>query len=453
MDAKILIVDDKKSVRTAIGMTLEGEYRILLAEKGSEALELFHQESPDLILLDIGLPDMSGMDVLNDVKKKDPDAMVIMVTAIEDVKTIVEAVKMGAYDYLVKPINAQELLLTAKNALENKGLKHQLRTIQRQGIDKYQFEIIGQSSKIKETIETAEKVSKSVGTPVLLVGESGSGKGVLARAIHYSAKDVPGPFVTVNCGAIPKDLVESELFGYERGAFTGAMADGKKGRFEEAAKGTLFLDEIGAMPLSAQAKLLGVLEDRTFYRVGGENKIEVSSRMIAATNANLEEAVEKEGFRRDLYFRINVVKIEVPPLRERPDDIIPLAEHFMAHYNYKFGKEFITISSEVKEILLKYLWPGNIRELSNTIERIILLEEGDTLLPEHLSAIYEIVEGKKPGVEFDLSRDGIDYEETIKTLIKEALKQTQGNVSKAAQHLNIPAHKLRYQIKKYGLKR
>ncbi len=180
--------------------------------------------------------------------------------------------------------------------------------------------------------------------------------------------------------------------------------------------------------------------------------MEVSWRKIAATNDDLEEAVEKEGFRRDIYFRINVVKIEVPPLRERPDDIIPLVEHFMAHYNYKFGKEFITISSEVKEILLKYIWPGNIRELRNTIERIILLEEGDTLLPEHLSAIYEIV-GKKPEVEFDLSRDGIDYEETIKTLIKEALKQTQGNVSKAAQYLNIPAYKLRYQIKKYGLKR
>ncbi|MCK5254650.1 MAG: sigma 54-interacting transcriptional regulator, partial [Deltaproteobacteria bacterium] len=288
---------------------------------------------------------------------------------------------------------------------------------------------------------------------VLITGESGTGKELIAHGIHNLSKRSTNTFVPVNCAALPENLFESELFGYERGAFTGAMTDGKRGRFEEAAKGTLFLDEIGAMPLSAQAKLLGVLEDRTFYRVGGEDKIEVSSRMIAATTANLEEAVEKEGFRRDLYFRINVVKIEVPPLRERPDDIIPLVEHFMAHYNYKFGKEFITISSEVKEILLKYIWPGNIRELRNTLERIILLEEGDTLLPEHLSAIYEIVEGKKPGVEFDLSRDGIDYEETIKTLIKEALKQTQGNVSKAAQNLNIPAHKLRYQIKKYGLKR
>ena len=433
-------------------MTLEEKYRVLLAEKGSEALELFHQESPDLILLDIGLPDISGMDVLKDVKKKDPDAMVIMVTAIEEVKTIVEAVKLGAYDYLVKPIDAQELLLTAKNALENKRLKHQLRTIQKTCIDRYTFDIIGESSMVKEMIATAKKVSVSVDTPVLLVGESGAGKGVLARAIHYSAKDVPGPFVTVNCGAIPKDLVESELFGYERGAFTGAKANGKKGRFEEATGGTLFLDEIGVMSLSTQAKLLGIIENRTFYRVGGDKEVSVSSRIIAATNTDLEKAVEQGLFRRDLYYRLNVVKIEVPPLRERPDDIIPLTEHFMTHYNHKFGKQFIKISPETKVLLLKYQWPGNVRELRNTIERAVLLEDADTFLPKHFAVSHDLVEDKEYGFELDLSRGGIDYNEVIKTLIKEALKQTRGNVSKAAQHLKMPAHKLRYQIKKYGLR-
>lgn len=456
MRQSILIVDDEKSVRMALRMTLEEKYHVLAANNGSESLKMFTMECPGMLLLDIGLPDMNGIDVLRRVKKRDPDVVVIMITALEEAKTIVEAVKLGAYDYLVKPIDAQELFLTIQNAFENRQLKNQIRAIQKTSIDRFKLDLIGRNTKIKSVLKIASKVSRSVDTPVLIVGESGTGKGMLAKAIHYSVGENPGPFVTVNCGAIPKDLVESELFGYERGAYTGAKTEGKKGRFEESEDGTVFLDEIGAMPLSAQVKLLDVLEDRMFYRVGGTKKVEVSSRIISATNIDLEEAVKKNLFRKDLFFRLNVVKIEMPPLRERPDDIIPLTKYFMDYYNCKFDKRFHKISAKAKKNMLKYHWPGNIRELRNTIERIILLEEGDTLLPEHLSINFnqskQEESGRKPDFSGDHAGGSLDYEEITKNLIKEALKRTDGNVSESAQLLNMPVHKLRYRIKKFRLK-
>lgn len=450
MAETILIVDDEKSILKALQLTLENKYRILSAGKGSRAIKLFQEEKPDLMLLDIGLPDMTGIEVLKAVKEKNPDALVIMVTAVEEVKTVVEAIKYGAYDYLVKPINSQELFLTAKNALESRRLKDQIKIIQQPDIDRYKFEFIGQSPEVKKMVEIAKKVSISIDTPVLITGESGSGKGVLARAIHYSTKKTPGPFITVNCGAIAKDLVESKLFGYERGAFTGARADGKKGHFEESAGGTLFLDEIGAMPVSAQAKLLRVLEDRKFSRVGGTKDIEVSSRIIAATNTELEDAVKQGQFRKDLFYRLNVIRIEVPILRERKDDIILLTRHFMTHYNNKLVKRINNISPEVKDFLLQYPWPGNVRELRNMVERIILLEDGDTILPEHIAFVSDLKE-EKDGRVTDISGDSLDYEEATKALIKKALKQTMGNVVETAQLINMPVHKLRYRIKKLNI--
>ncbi|MCK5322760.1 MAG: sigma-54-dependent Fis family transcriptional regulator [Desulfobulbaceae bacterium] len=450
MTATVLIVDDEKSIRKALGMILAKNYHVWAAKDGPEAMEICQKEKPDAVLLDVGLPGIDGMEVLRRVKKEDPDVMIVMVTAVEDVKIVVEAVKLGAYDYLVKPINAQEVLLTLQNALENKQLKDRIRLIQKPNVDRYKFDLIGRSAQAESMIEMAGKVSKSIDTPVLIVGETGAGKGVLARIIHYSTDPESGPFVTVNCGAIAKDLVESELFGYERGAFTGAVTEGKKGRFEEAAGGTLLLDEIGAMPLSAQVKLLGVLEERSFNRVGGSKAIPVSSRIIAATNTDLENAVEQGLFRIDLFYRLNVVKIEVPPLRERADDIIVLAEHFMGEFNQKLGKQFHDISSEAKEIMLKYNWPGNVRELRNVIERIILLEEGPSLLPEYLS--LSAVPIKDNGFEIDLPGHGIDYEEVVNSLVKKALKKSGGNVLKAARFLNMPDHKLRYRIKKFNLK-
>ena len=451
MVENILIIDDDQSILTALRMTLEGKYLVSTAENGTQGLTLLREQSPDLILLDIGLPDLSGMDLLRQIKDRDPNMVVIMVTAVHEVRSIVKALKLGAYDYLVKPIDGQEVKVTIHNALENKRLKDQIRRIRQSNVEQYSVDLVGQSAQLRSVIEIAKKVARSVDTPVLLAGESGTGKGVVARAIHYRYSELPGPFVTVNCTAITHDLFESELFGYERGAFTGAKSEGKKGRFEDAAGGTIFLDEIGSMTLSAQAKLLGVLEDRSFYRVGGNKPIEVSSRIIVASNMDLESAVEQGRFRRDLFFRLNVVKVEIPPLRERTDDIIPLTVHFMESYSKKFGKSFTRVSSGAKKTLLEYPWPGNVRELRNTIERIVLLEDGNVLLPEHVSFLQpQQARADRPVIDF--SAGTLDYDETMKSLLQEALKRSQGNVLEAARFLNIPPHKMRYRIKKYGLK-
>ena len=451
MDSKILIVDDDKSIRKGLSLALDDKYRTITAGDGLEALRLFENERPDIVLLDVGLPEIDGAEVLKRLKRNHPDASVIMVTAVEDIKTIVKAIKLGAYDYLVKPIASQELLLTIEHALENRGLKNQIRSIQQPRVDKYNFDLIGNNPRIKDIVQIAKKASNSLDTPVLITGESGVGKGVLAKATHYNSREIPGPFVTVNCGAIAKDLVESELFGYERGAFTGARADGKKGRFEESDGGTLFLDEIGAMPLSAQVKLLAVLEDRAFYRIGGNRPVKVSARIIAATNIDLDQAVERGEFRSDLFFRLNVVRLDLPPLRERPEDIILLTKHFMNQYNHKFSKNFNAISPGAQTFLLDFQWPGNVRELRNAVERIILIETGNVLTLEHFHILGPPKENQTAGFKPATADNDLDYNEVTKSLIGKAMKITRGNVSEAARLMNMPSHKLRYRIKKYGL--
>jgi DNA-binding NtrC family response regulator len=445
-DNSVLIVDDDKSILTALRMILEGDYEVSTATSASAALAIVREREPNLVLLDIGLPDMNGIDLLEEIKRTDADTVVIMATAVEETRMVVKALKLGAFDYLVKPIDARELKTTLQNALENRSLKDKIRRIQKPNVERYRFDLIGKSPKTLAMIETAMKAARSTDTPVLIVGETGTGKGVLARAIHYSYSDLPGPFVTVNCTAITHDLFESELFGYDRGAFTGAKSQGKMGRFEEADGGTLFLDEIGSMSLATQAKLLGVLEDRTFYRVGGSKTYSFSSRVIAATNTEIEKAVEDGLFRRDLFFRLNVVRIDVPPLRERVADIALLIEHFMSYYNHKFRKNFSGVSLEAEKMLFDYSWPGNVRELRNTLERIILLENGPTILPDHLSFIPVDETAPEP------SEDSLDYQEASRRLLLEALTKSGGNVLEASRLLNIPAHKVRYRIKKYGLK-
>jgi DNA-binding NtrC family response regulator len=450
-ETTLLVVDDDKSVLSALKMTLEGDYAVCTAENGANALQLLHEKELDLVLLDIMLPDISGIELIGRIKSVDPEIVIVMVTAVEETRMVVKALKLGAYDYLVKPIDAQELKITIHNALEVRFLKVKIRRIQRPNIERYQFELIGKSPQTKTMIETAQKVAKSRDTPVLITGETGTGKGVLARTIHFSSPELPGPFVSVNCSAITHDLFESELFGYERGAFTGAKAEGRIGRFEEAADGTLFLDEIGSTSLSTQSKLLGVLDERVFQRVGGSKSRRVSARIIAATNTDLQKAVEEGQFRRDLFFRLNVVSIHVPPLRERVDDIMPLTEYFIGFYNQKFGKKFHRVAPETRKALLTYPWPGNVRELRNVLERMILLENGSTLLPHHLTFLQ--TETDAGGSSGKVSSAGLlGYEETIKTLMQEALGRSSGNVLEAARLLNMPAHKMRYRMKKYGLK-
>jgi len=451
MDSKVLIVDDDQSIRKGLSLTLGDRHRVIAAKDGVEAIALFKKEKPDIVLLDVGLPGMDGIEVLKKLCGISSDVTVVMATAVEDVKTVVNAIKLGAYDYLVKPIDSQELLLTIKHALENRNLKNQIKTIQKPYVDKYRFDLIGNYDKIKNIAGIAQKASQSPDTPILITGESGVGKGVLAKATHYHSSEMPGPFVTVNCGAIARELVESELFGYEPGAYTGARAEGRVGRFEEAAGGTLFLDEIGAMPLSAQVKLLAVLEDRSFYRIGGSRQIDVSARIIAATNADLDRAVEQGEFRRDLFYRLNVVRLDLPPLRERNEDIILLARHFIKQYNQKFGKCFGEIAPKAQRFLTAYQWPGNVRELSNTIERIVLIEAGNTVTWEHLRTLDTTDENKNDAISPEVAENGLDYNEATKGLIREAMKTSGGNVSEAARLMNMPPHKLRYRIKKYGM--
>jgi DNA-binding NtrC family response regulator len=447
---KLLFVDDEESLRKAVGMALSETFQVTALGSGLEALERFRQMAPDIVLLDIGLPDMDGMELLTAIKKEDPDVGIVMVTAVSQARTIVDALKNGAHDYLVKPVNTQELQLTLQNVLENKRLKEKIRHIQQPLKDHYE-ELISLDPNIKNLVSIAEKVAQSKDTPVLITGESGVGKGVLAKAIHYRTQWVPGPFVTLNCGAIAKDLVDSELFGYEKGAFTGAHPQGKKGLFEISADGTLFLDEIGAMPISDQIKLLSVLENRSYYKVGGTREISVSSRIIAATNTDLELAIEQGRFRRDLYYRLNVIKLEVPPLRERPNDILPLARHFISKFNFKFLKKFVDLSPAALELMTGYTWPGNIRELRNMMERIVLLEEGDTIQARHIEKIIHGSSPSKDHPKLDSGGFPLDYDTTIKALIQQSLNLSRGNVQESARILNMPVHKLRYRIQKYDI--
>ncbi len=449
MDTNILVIDDDQSISRAFTMILSEKYEVATASNGADGLTQLALHEPDLVLLDIGLPDMDGLEVLKRIKQTAPDTVVIMVTAHQEIRTVVNAVQIGAYDYLVKPVDQQGLLVTVNNALDNKLLKNRLQLLQQNERRRHENMFIGSSPAMREIAELIDKIAGSRETPVLITGETGSGKGMLARQIHFAGTENQGPFVTVNCGAIAGELVESELFGYGKGAFTGARAGGRRGRFEEAAGGTLFLDEIGVMPLAAQTKLLSVLEDRSFYRVGGNRKIKVSARIIAATNLNLEDAVSSGLFRQDLFFRLNVISIAVPPLRERTEDILPLFNRFMERFNQKTGKQFTGVSQKAEELLLNYDWPGNVRELRNIMERISLLERGGTVLPEHLP--LPGAADKTPGVHPLSMEENLDYDGAARLVIQQALKKTEGNITRAARALNIAPHKLRYRIKKLGI--
>jgi DNA-binding NtrC family response regulator len=453
----IYIVDDEETIRKGIIMALEAGYQVEAFATAESAIDAMKDGPPDLVLLDIGLPGMDGIEALGKMKALYPDVLIIMITAYEDVKTVISAMKLGAYDYVVKPLYMDALEVIVQNALESISLRKEVQHLQGQYLEENLPCIVGESSAIQDVMEFIGMVAKSPDTPILLIGETGTGKELMARAIHYRSPNFKGPFLAVNCSAIPKDLVESELFGYEKGAFSGARASGKRGLIEEAANGTLFLDEVGDLSLDAQAKFLRFLEEGEFYRVGGTKRLHIQTRVVSATNKDLDDLVEKDLYRKDLYFRLGVVKVQVPSLNERGDDIIPIAKHFLLKFADKFGKTFTGISPEAEAALLAYNWRGHVRELKNLIERAVLTGKGPELTIQALGleAENETETRGQTKEEFafpPLSEEGIDLASTKELLegyyIKQALKMAGGNESKAARLLRMNHHTFRYRKKK-----
>lgn len=468
MKHKILITDDDLSIRIMLQKVLEKEgYTVLTALDGEEGVELAASESPDLILLDLGLPGIDGIEALRQIKKQSPDMAAIMITAEGSIESAVSAMKAGARNYITKPFNTDEIRLLVSETLETVRLRREvdiLRSTQRDTFDPKQ--IITQSEAIQKVIRLSQRIAQSETTTVLIEGESGTGKEVIAKLIHYTGPRADGPFVPINCGAIPKDLVESELFGSEKGAYTGA-AQTRAGKFEAANGGTLFLDEVGELSLDNQIKLLRVLEEKSFFRLGGNKNILVDVRIVAATNRDLHKAIEEGEFREDLYYRLNVAGIYIPPLRERQEDIIPLAEKFIREFCGAFGKPPVKIEPEAEERLLTYDWKGNVRELRNTIERVILLEEGDTLKAQYLDFLRPPRNSRRSVVQtptdstssndtdnggnFKLPPEGVVLDDLNKDLIQQALSVTGGNQVRAAKLLGLTRGTLRYRLDKYDI--
>jgi two-component system, NtrC family, response regulator PilR len=453
---RILVVDDEQSMREFLDIMLKKEgYRVTLASNGEEVLRFIEKEIFDLILMDIRMPRMDGITVLRRVKAISPETIVIMITAYASADTAIKAMKEGAYDYITKPFKVEEIKLIIKNALEKKNLQNENILLKQVVRDRYHFgNIIGQSPKMSTLYDLLEKVSATK-TNILITGESGTGKELVAKAIHYNSPRKEKPFVTLNCGAIPESLIESELFGHVKGAFTDAIAT-KKGLFEVADEGTIFLDEISELPLLMQVKLLRVLQDKEFKRVGGTDDIRVDVRIISATNKDLEEGVREKRFREDLFYRLNVIQIKLPPLRERREDIPLLATHFLKRYSDELSKNILTISPEALRILLNYEYPGNVRELQNIIERAVALETAQELSAENLSSyLDDQLPPKKRQIDLEIPNEGIDLEKMVeeleRTLILKALDKTRGIKKKAAELLHINFRSMRYRLEKYGL--
>jgi DNA-binding NtrC family response regulator len=492
--AKILVVDDERMIRWSIQQALSKDgHSVATVETGEEALTQASDEMPDLVFLDIALPGIDGIEVLRRLKALDPSVTAVMVTATEDLKTAVEAMRLGAYDYVSKPFDLDRLRVIAKNALDRHELRQEVEFHRKESVNRFGFHrIVGPSRKLKEVVEVARKVAKSDASTVLLQGESGTGKDLIAQAIHYESNRGTRPFMPINCTALPEELLESELMGHEKGAFTDAKAT-KRGLFELADGGTVFLDEIGDMKPGLQAKLLRFIENKTFRRVGGHRDILVDVRIIAATNKQLEELVKSGRFREDLYFRLNVIPIRIPPLRERREDIMPLAEYYLAEFSREFKRPVQGFPEEDKARMVSYDWPGNVREIKNVIERAIILGsegssemmglpmkesraergapagapvpagEGETCVQNKV-ALADMSGGADllapaPEAEtyqsirehvFQLPPAGVDLEEVERDFIRQALERTAGNQTRAAESLGLTRDALRYRMKKFG---
>ncbi len=453
---KILIVDDEAPFRTAMHRFLEQDYAVYDAESGAQGMELAIRETPDLILLDIGLPDESGLDLLERFKELRPSPTVVMVTAYEQVKDVVLSIKHGAFDYLVKPVDLEEFEATVQSALEYAGLRNEVARLRGEVRRLHQVDhLIGKDPLFLEAQLLAIKSAQSRDACILLQGESGAGKELFARLIHSGSPRAAYPFVALNCAAFSADIVESELFGYETGAFTGARTEGKQGLLEVADGGTLFLDEIVDLHPEIQAKLLRVLEEKEFYPLGGTRRRKVDIRIVSACNQDVWQLAEKGGFRKDLYFRLATVQIYLPPLRRRSGDIIPLAQFFMEQFNDKYGKHFRGLSSEAERILLNHSWQGNARELRNAMERVILLEDEQTILGSHLSFLNTQTSGPAgcmPAgeIKIELPEEGVGLEQIEREVIFQAYLKCGRNKSRTARFLKIPRHILIYRLKKFG---
>jgi two-component system, NtrC family, response regulator AtoC len=468
---KVLIVDDESLIRWTLNEALRGwGYEPIEAATVAGALATFESDRPAAVLLDINLPDGSGLNVLKEIKTRQPQAVVIMITANVMIEDTLAALRGGAYDFISKPINLNELEVTIRNGLETGRLRKEVNQIRRERASEFSFDqIIGQSPSMKRMIALARKVAESEASSVLLQGESGTGKDLVAKAVHYSSRRADRPFVAINCAAIPSTLIESELFGYEKGAFTDAKGR-KEGLFEQAEGGSVFLDEIGELELGLQAKLLRVLEEGAFRRVGGLKDIPLDVRVIAASNRDLKSASEAGKFRLDLYYRLSVIQIDLSPLRERGDDVLMLADYYIRNFNEKLRKQIRGLSPEVEEIFRNYSWPGNVRELRNVIERVMILEDGDlitaTWLPRGVTPEAKLeIQSKESEVAvvtqraqvgsaapmpdlFHLPPEGVQLESVEMSLVEQAMKRSGGNQTRAADLLGISRDQLRYRLKK-----
>lgn len=446
---RILVIDDEINIRGALVTLLEKkEYQVRGAGSGEEALELLESAAADLVVTDLKMPGMGGMEFLRRLKQKWPDIEVLVMTAYGSIDTAVEAMRRGAYDYLTKPIDRERFPLVVEKALEHHALAFENKQLKDRLETRTRFDhMVGESEPMQQVYSLVGMVADSDVT-VLLTGESGTGKELVARAIHHKSSRAYGPFVTLNCGALPENLLESELFGYEKGAFTGAMTN-KMGRFELADGGTLLLDEVGELSLKSQVDFLRVLETKEFRRLGGTKIVKVDTRIIAATNRNLEEAVKQGDFREDLYYRLNVVPIHLPPLRERADDIPLLADRFLDEFSAQHHRQPKELSEDAMRLLRLYAWPGNIRQLRNVIERLVVTVKNIVIQPEHLP---EEIQASKE----DSRTMVISLGSSLKDIEREAIRRTLAEVTnhreKAARLLGISLRALQYKIKEFGIR-
>jgi two-component system response regulator AtoC len=460
---KVLVVDDDAAIRYTLGAALRGwGYEALEAGSIAEALTLFDAEQPSAVLQDINLPDGSGLSALVSYKKRQPQTIVIMITGDVQLENTIAALRGGAHDFISKPVHLSELQVTIRNGVETGKLRREVQTLRKQQGQRFSFDqIIGASPAMTEMITLARKVSASEASSVLLIGESGTGKDLLAKAIHYGSSREEKPFIAINCAAIPATLIESELFGHEKGAFTDAR-NRKEGLFEQAQGGTLFLDEIGELELGLQAKLLRVLEEGAFRRVGGLKDLPLDVRVLAASNRDLKTESEAGRFRLDLYYRLSVIQIDLPPLRGRGEDILLLASHYITHFNERLRKKVRGVTREVEEGFRLYRWPGNVRELRNVIERVMILEDSDLITSEWLprGLIAETPAGRSASEEvsltppesnrmaFHLPNDGVDLEQVEFLFVRQAMERAGGNQTRASELLGLSRDQLRYRLKK-----